>query len=136
MKLHHVNVGVYSGTDFEEVYPHARKLFNKIKAQTKRQPYVRSTFFSRDKVFIELFWVHLNQKNRRERNNRIKFYAAGIELLRNTRQQPTIKKNPNKSNEILYRFAGMTPNGELFYIQIKENNKTKRKDLLSIFPAK
>lgn len=34
-----------------------------------------------------MFWIHLNQKNRGERNKRLKFYGAGIELLRSTRQE-------------------------------------------------
>jgi hypothetical protein len=135
MKVHKVKATAFPGTDYEEVYPPARRLYNQIKAQTKRQPYVRSTYFKKEKVFIELFWVHLNQKNRKERNQRLKYYACGIELLRTTRQQSTTKKNPNKSNELLHRFAGVTANGELFYIQVKENRRTKRKDLMSIFPA-
>lgn len=135
MKVHSIDITPYPGTDFEEVYPSARKLFNQIKAQTKRQPYVRSAYFKKEKVFIELFWVHLNQKNRKERNKRLKYYGCGIALLRETRQQPTTKTNPNKRNEYLHRFAGIAANGDLFYIQIKENLRTKRKDLMSIFPA-
>lgn len=135
MKIHSVKTAPFPGTDFSELYPPARKLYNQIKAQTKRQPYVRSAYFGKDKVFIELFWVHLNQKNRKERNKRLKYYGAGIELLRKTRQQPTSKKNPNKPNETLHRFGGVTSGGDLFYIQVKENTKTKRKDFMSVFPA-
>jgi hypothetical protein len=135
MKVHKVKATVYPGTDFSEVYPPARKLFNQIKAQTKRQPYIKAAYFNKDKVFIELFWIHLNQKNRKERNQRLKYYACGIELLRTTRQQPTTKKNPNKSVESLHRFAGVAAGGELFYIQVKENKRTKRKDLMSVFAA-
>jgi len=135
MKVHQVRTPVYAGTDYGEVYPPARRLYNQIKARTKRQPYVRSSYFGKDKVFIELFWVHLSQKNRKERNRRIKFYGCGIELLRSTRQQPITKPNPNKPRELLHRFAGVTPGKELFYIQVKENKRTQRKDMLSIFPA-
>lgn len=135
MKVHPVRTSPYPGTDFSEVYPPARKLYNQIKGQTRRQPYVRAAYFSKDKVFIELFWVHLNQKNRKERNKRLKYYGAGVELLRTTRQSPVTKKNPNMANELLHRFAGITPQGDLFYIQVKENRRTKRKDLMSVFPA-
>lgn len=135
IKVHQVKSSPYPGTAYDEVYPPARRHFNQIKAQTKRQPYVRSIYFSKEKVFIELFWVHLNQKNRKERNKRLKYYGCGIELLRATRQTPITKRNPNKSNEQLHRFAGIAPNGDLFYIQIKENIRTKRKDLMSVFPA-
>lgn len=135
MKVHQVKTAVFPGTDYEELYPRARTLYNKIKGQTRRQPYVRSNYFKKEKVFIELFWVHLNQKNRKERNVRLKFYGCGIELLRNTKLESVIKSNPNKPNELLHRFAGITPAKELFYIQVKENKRTKRKDLISIFPA-
>lgn len=83
-----------------------------------------------------MFWIHLNQKNRGECNKRLKFYGAGIELLRSTRQEPDTKFNPGKSGEKLYRFSGVTPSGDVFHIQVKENTRTKRKDLMSIFPAK
>ena len=33
-------------------------------------------------------------------------------------------------------YAGVTPLGDLFYIQVKENTKTKRRDLMSIFSTK
>lgn len=135
MKVHKVKAKVFPGTDYEEVYPPARKLYNQIKSKTKRNPYVRSSYFKKEKVFIELFWIHLNQKNRKDRNKRLKYYACGIELLRETRQLPVTKKNPNKASELLHRFAGITSNGDLFYIQVKENTRTKRKDLMSIFPA-
>lgn len=135
MKIHTVKSAIYPGSDFSEVYPPARKLYNRIKARTKRHPYVRAAYFKKEKVFIELFWVHLNQQNRKHRNERLKFYGCGIELLRDTHQEPSAKKNPNQPKELLYRFAGVTKSGDLFYIQVKENQKTKRKDLMSIFPA-
>jgi hypothetical protein len=103
VKIHQVKALPISGTDYSEVYPPARRLYNQIKAHTKRRPYVRSMYFGKEKVFIELFWIHLNQKNRKERNKRLKFYGCGIELLRTSRQQPTTKVNPNKSNEQLHR---------------------------------
>jgi hypothetical protein len=127
MKIHRVSALPNPGTSHAEVYPPAHKLYNQIKAQTKRQPYVRSAYFDKNKVFIELFWIHLNQKNNKERVRRLKYFPAGIQLLRATRQTPISKQNPNKSNEALHRFAGTTANGDLFYIQVKENLKTGRK---------
>ena len=123
MKVVQVKASPYSGSDYSELYPKARKLYNQIKGQTKRQPYVRSKYFKNQKVFIELFWVHLNQKNNKDRVKRIRFYGAGIELLREIRQEPITKSNPNKPNELLHRFAGVTIQGDLFYIQVKENTK-------------
>lgn len=134
--MHLVKTPAEHGTTWEDVYPPARKLYNRIKAQTKRQPYVKAAFFHKEKVFIELFWVHLNQKGVKERRKRLKYYAAGIELLRTTRIQPESKRNPNKYSEMLHRFGGVTPQGDTFYIQVKEDTKTKRKDLMSVFPDK
>ncbi len=136
MHAHAIKEKAYSGSDFEEVYPPARRLYNQIKAQTKRRPYVRASYFRKDKVFLELFWVHLNQKSRKERTKRLKYYGCGIALLRLTRQDPTTRVNPNKPSEHMHRFAGITIDGELFYVQIKENCRTRRKDLMSIFPDK
>lgn len=136
MKVHPVKASTHTGTTWEDVYPSARGLYNRIKAQTKRQPYVRAEYFKKDKVFIELFWVHLNQKSAKERRKRLKYYAAGIELLRTTRLQPESKRNPNKSSELLHRFGGITAQGDLFYVQVKEDTKTDRKDFMSVFPDK
>ena len=135
IKVHQVHAKPYPGSDYSELYQPARRYYNQIKASTKRQPYVRSVYFKKEKVFLELFWIHLNQKNRKERNRRIKFFGCGIELLRTTRAEPITKVNPNKTKELLYRCAGITPDKELFYIQVKENTRTHRKDLLSIFPV-
>ena len=41
MKIHNVKSLPHPGSDYAEVYPPARKLYNQIKAQTKRNPYVR-----------------------------------------------------------------------------------------------
>lgn len=135
MKKHRVKIAAYPGTDYKEVYPPARKLYNRIKAQTKRQPYIRAAYFSKEKVFIELFWVHLNQKNQKERRKRLKYYACAIELLRTTKNRPATRNNPNKSVEYLHRFTGATVTGDIFYIQVKENRRTGRKDFMSVFPA-
>lgn len=136
MKTHQVHSFPFAGTDYAELYPQARRIYTRIKAQTKRQPYVRSSYFKKDKVFIELFWVHLNQKGRQTRIGRLKYYSCGIELLRNSKQNPVTKLNVNNSSEVLYRFAGITKGGDKFYIQIKENTRTKRKDFMSVFPVK
>lgn len=136
MKVDPVKASTHSGSSWEDVYPDARRLYNRIKAQTKRQSYIRAEYFKKDKVFIELFWVHLNQKGTKERRKRLKYYAAGIELLRTTRLQPDSKRNPNKLSETLHRLGGITAQGDLFYIQVKEDTKTGRKDFMSVFPEK
>lgn len=44
------------GTEYKEIHPAARRLYNKIRAKTKRKPYVRSKYFDGEKVFLETFW--------------------------------------------------------------------------------
>lgn len=115
----------------------ARQEFHYIQKRTpRRQAHVRSLYFGKDKVFINQFWDHLNQKNRRDKVRRLRLYTCAIDLICNTRLVPDTTQNPNNSDESLHRFGGKTATGELFYVQIKENKKSNRKDFMSVFPAK
>lgn len=44
--------------------------------------------------------------------------------------------NTSKEVEIFHRFEGITKEKEIFYVQIKENIKTDRKEFMSVFPDK
>ena len=125
-----------SGTHFAEVAKKARLLIRSIESRTKRRAYVRSHYFKKEKIFLEYFWPHLNQKPERERLNRLKYLHCGIELIENTAQKPTSKINPNSRDEILHRFIGITNGGVVFCVQIKQNTKKNQKFLMSIFPTK
>jgi len=124
------------GTSYNELVRKARKEYNVIKSHTKRQPYARSKYFRKDKVFIKLFWDHLDQKNRHDRTRRLSFYACAIELIRNTVFEPSSRENPNSIGEILHRFEGISADGQLFCVQIKEDKRSGRKDFISAFPYK
>ena len=102
--------------------------------KTKRKPYLRSVFFDKEKIFLELFWRHMHEKNWRDRARRLRFFAAAIELMQNSRFAPEIKQNANKSSELLYRFEGITADGHHFAVQIKLNKKSKQKFFYSVFP--
>ncbi|MCA9346724.1 hypothetical protein KC960_04505 [Candidatus Saccharibacteria bacterium] len=52
MKVFNTKVSPYSGTDFSELNFQARKLYNFIKGQTKRQPYIRSRFSATKRRFL------------------------------------------------------------------------------------
>jgi len=65
---------------------------------------------------------------------RIKFFPCTIELIKKSKFKPTSKENPNKTSEILHRFAGITPDKELFFVQIKEEKNSNKKWLISSFP--
>ena len=134
MQVYKSKYGRIPGTSYSEVYPRALAIYRLAQAHTKRQPYIRSKYFSKEKIFLAYFWQHLRQKNFKDRSRRLRYFEAALDVMRNTTYTPSTKQNPNDANELLHRFAGETKNSELFYIQIKENNKTGRKDLISVFP--
>jgi len=123
-----------SGTSYREVIKKARLIYRGITKRSKRSTYLRSTYFKKEKIFIDLFWEHLSQKPQRDRIRRLKLFGCAIDLIENSRNKPSSKANPNNKNELLHRFGGLVSSGELFYVQIKENIKTSRKDFMSVFP--
>ncbi len=123
------------GTHWHQVIKKAFGQYKKIKSKTKRRPYVRSAYFNKEKIFLELFWNHLHEKaNIRDKTRRLKYFPCAIELIENSKYSPTSKENPNRSSEILHRFIGSTPQDEVFFVQIKEEKKSGQKWLISIFP--
>ena len=134
MKAYQSKFEKLSGTDYKEIYHKAFSIFKQIKSKTKRKPYIRSAYFKKEKIFLDYFWQHLWQKNWRDRNRRLKYYPCAMDLIKNSRLEPISKQNPNKSTEMLHRFAGLTKNKEIFYVQIKEDKKTSQKHFLSVFP--
>lgn len=136
MKVYKTKARKYSGSDFHEVNRQARGLYSQIKKKSKRRGYLRSAYFSKEKIFIDLFWHHLFEKeNWRERMRRIKYFGCAVELIKNSHFEPKSKENPNKSSEILHRFYGTTAEDELFCVQIKEDKKKSQKFLISVFPS-
>jgi len=117
-----------------EIERKARALYRECARRTKRIPYVRSAYFKKDKIFLNLFWSHINQKPRGERMRRIKYYQCALDLLRNTPFEPETRQNPNGKNELVHRFAGMTHEGDLFYVQVKEDKRHGNKHFMSVFP--
>ncbi len=124
------------GTHWHQVYPRAFGLYREeIVKKTKRRPYVRSAYFNKEKIFLGLFWQHLHDKvNIRDKTRRLKYFPCAIDLVKNNRFKPTSKENPNKKDEILHRFSGITPDNEVFFVQIKEVKKNGQKWLISVFP--
>lgn len=136
MDAYRTKVGKLSGTDFYEVRAAAMLIFKRIKKKSRRHPYLRSAYFKKDKIFLNLFWQHLFDKdNWRDRMRRLQYFEAALELIEHTRLEPRSRNNPNKTNEILHRFTGLTKEGDLFFVQIKENLRSKKKFLMSIFPG-
>ena len=127
-----------TGTNYEEARKNAMIIYDKISKKTRGKVYIRSAFFrdnkKKQKIFFDYFWIHLSQKGPKERVKRLHYFAATVELLRKSRNKPSIQENPHKKGEVLYRFIGLTKNRELFCVQVKENKKTRQKFLMSCFP--
>jgi len=122
-----------AGTSYKEIWKKAQGVYSQIKRRTKRKPYIRSAYFNKQKIFFDLFWVHLAQKAHSTRVKRLKFFSCAIDLIRHSRNTPISKFNPHRKTEILHRFMGITKDKELFFVQIKEDMRTNRKHLMSIF---
>lgn len=125
-----------SGTDFKELEKKAKIIFREIEKKTKRKPYIRSAYFNKQKVFFDYFWQHLNQKRKKERKLRLKLFNVAIEVIKDSRNAPASVDNPSNRNETLHRFAGLTRDKKLFYVQIKEDKKRGHKYFMSAFWAK
>jgi hypothetical protein len=119
---------------YGEVMKMAFSVYDEIKKKTKRRPYIRSAYFKKEKIFLDYFREHLFQKSPKERVNRLQYFEATCELIKDSQCGPTEKTESFEKKEILYRFAGITSDKKLFYVQIKED-KRKRKYLMSCFPA-
>lgn len=130
------NKSLLAGSSYDEVLKVARKEHKRIESMTKRQPYVRSTYFNKDKIFISIFWTHIMQKDRKKRTIRLKLYSAAIDLLRNSRCEPETIFNKDDLSTILHRFHGMTRDGTEYCVQVKQNKRTGRKDFMSVFDKK
>lgn len=134
MQAYKTKAKPFAGTSYREIRKKAFDVYHAIKRKSKRKPYVRSVYFKKEKVFLDLFWAHLFEKNYWDQMRRMKFFACGIELIQQSHFEPTSKENPNKPGQVLHRFAGMGANNELFFVQIKEDKSTSKKFLISIFP--
>jgi hypothetical protein len=121
------------GTSYGDMLRSAFTIYDEIKRKTKRRPYIRSAYFKKEKVFLEYFREHLFQKSPKERMKRLKYFKAAIELIQSSKNEPAVKNNPNKREETLYKFAGLTAEKEIFFVQIKENRKGN-KYFMSCFP--
>lgn len=123
-----------SGTRHADVLKKAKVIYKRIRRNTKRKSYIRSVYFYKEKIFVDLFWRHLYEKNLRDKTRRLRFFKSAIELILHSHLDPDSKKNPNKSSEILHRFEGITADKYRFAVQIKEDKKTSQKYFYSVFP--
>ncbi len=137
MNVFKSKIGLVSGTSYAEVIAAVRREYHVIQKRTpRRQPYIKSKYFRKDKIFINQFFEHLNQKNSADRLRRLKFFSSAIDVIRNCPIAPVAMQNPSKADETLYRYNAITKEGMSFAVQIRENKISKRKDFMSAFPTK
>jgi len=73
-------------------------------------------------------------KNPRDRTRRLRQYPCAIDLIIHTHLDPISKQHPEKHSKILHRFKGKNGNGEIFFVQIREEKKNDEKSFMSVFP--
>ena len=96
---------------------------------------MRSVYFKKSKIFLGLFWTHLYEKKTWvDRKRRVMFFPCAIEVIQNSKIHPESTEDPNNKSFMLHRFFGITPEQEMFCVQIKEDKRTNEKFLISIFP--
>jgi hypothetical protein len=100
------------GTSYSEAMKAARQEYHSIQKRTpRRQAYIRSAYFKKDKIFVNQFWVHLDQKSSADRLRRLKLYKCAIDVIRNCPYAPETMQNPNKADESLHRYKAQTKQG-------------------------
>ena len=120
------------GHRYSDVYKLARRIYKAIESRTKRRPHIRSAYFSKEKIFLDNFWPHLNQTNPNDRKRRLRFLECAIEFIENSKGKPILETKDKLKKELLYRFIGKV--GEQYFaVQIKEDVKRKQKFLMSVF---
>jgi len=134
MDYYHTKADKLHGADYSDVEREARRIYNEYVRATKRNPYLRSRYFKREKIFLKLFWTHLFEKQVGDRRRRLRYYPCALELLRNTTYPPETKPNPNGRNESVHRFKGVAPDGDVFIVQVKEDKRTGNKHMISVAP--
>lgn len=135
MKYFQTKAEKLAGTNYKEVYQKAFRHYLEIKRRSKRRTYIRSAYFNKGKVFLSLFWQHLHDKfSLKDKIRRVKYFPCAIELIKKSHFGPASKENVDKKSEILHRFAGVTKDGTVYFVQIKEYKRSGEKFLISIFP--
>lgn len=136
MKIYQSKYNQLPGSSLHKAYRAAHRYHNLVKSHhPRRRPYVRSRYFKKDKVFVTVYWSHAAQKNRKEQLRRIRLYKCALDLIRNTMFDPLTIIDPAKEEMLLHRFYGRTQDGLEFCVQIKQNQRSGRKDFVSAFPV-
>jgi len=123
-----------NGSSYGEINKNAKRYYKELCSKTKRKPYIRSAYFGGQKVFLEIFWSHLYNKNSFDQTRRLRYYACAIDLIAHSKCHPEIMKNPRDQSETFYRFTGTARDGKRFRVQVKESANKKGRYFISVFP--
>lgn len=135
MQYYEIRSAKITGTSYREIYKVAHRIYKNLGRKTKRRPYIRSAYFKKCKIFLGLFWQHLEDKfNNNDKARRLKYYTCALELIEKSKLDPISKENVDRPSEILHRFAGRTKDNVVLFVQIKEDKRSGEKFLISIFP--
>ncbi len=136
MNVYKTKHGQTPSTSHAAVIRVARYESHKIQKLTpRRQPYVKSKYFKKDKIFVNMFWEHLKQKRLGDQVRRARLYTCAIDLIRHSTSDPDTIYSYSDMSTALHRFYGQTNSGLYYCVQIKENKRTGRKDFMSVFPV-
>ena len=120
---------------YPDVCKVARRIFRIIENKTKRRPYLRSSYFRGQKIFLDNFWPHLKQKPYPDQRRRLQFFECALEVIQKSTYPPFRKIEDGYLQIIFYRFLGKVEN-RFFVVQIKEDLKRQQKFFMSVFEAK
>lgn len=123
----------FPGSRFVDIVSQAKRLLKDLSKKTKRRPYIRSAYFNKEKVFLSFLWMHIMQKLPSDRARRLKYLPCAIELIKKSKSDPATFEVDK--GFIYHRFAGKDFSGRLFYVQIKQNKRTGKKEFISLFPG-
>lgn len=136
MRVYRSKYGQIPTTSHAYVMRIARYEYHKIQKRTpRRQAYVKSQYFKRDKIFINQFWEHLKQKRLGDQVRRAKLFVCAVDLMRHSTYDPDTIYKYEDMNIGLHRFYGQSKDGLSFCVQIRENKRNNRKDFMSVFPV-
>jgi hypothetical protein len=131
IKYYQSRVARITGTNYTEIRKKAQALYHDIDVQTgNRNTYVRSAYFHKQKVFLKTFWNHTYDMRFGVLKQRMPYYWAAIDLLKNSHVAPEVEYG---LGEKFYRFYGITKDRHEFIVQVKENKKGEKYHM-SVFP--
>lgn len=134
MNFYQTKSPLSTGSNYKEIHRNYEKYFRSLQRKSKRQPYVRSAYFLKQKIFLNLFWVHLFDKTHNVRSIRLKYIPATIELLEHSRIDPVTILNLEAKSELFHRFYGLTKSKQKFVVQVKQIKSTGKLYLMSAYP--